>query len=802
MKRQATKIPWMPLSAFLLAAIFYCHRAFIFNEALFAIGGDQERCLLSSITYFRDWIRQGIFPLWNTLSMCGHTFGLHAVSYVNLYHIFSFWLEPINAYNTTIFLSMFLSGIFLFLFLKRLGFSDFSSFIGGFIWMMGTREVDAGFFFPALSFYLAERHAERNSRASFAALTLSIALYSLNANPQFFLYGAIFLAGYLFFISSRRSLPAFIFSTLPFVVAGGLVLFYYIRLIELARESTRSLWDVVNVLLPTHYLQAVFPRIFSSPIVPEYDFMVSRVAREVITQLPAFKEVTSFISVPYMGLLAAFGLIACFFYERSKIDPRIRYFFFSALAVLAYLTFHPFIYLGVVRHLPWVGGMTAVSRLFIVYQFSLAVLAAFFIEQVLRRPEEGRRLAARFTVFFGRFCVTLFLIMGALRFALWKFHEPIAGRLAAFGHESRIEGFFVFFKSLLSITNPHLWFPIALFVGFVMIVRIARSRPFMFKALVFLFVATDLFLNLGVVHPSSSRAQVYRYAPLADFIRQDQTLYRVMFVEDSTRNFGRMFLTPASNMTYGIATPDGYEQLYLKRYTRYYEFMMNWTSGVGSILHPRENFEKALADFINAKYLVTSIANAQFEGEAKYKKIFEDKEFKIFENKSVMPRVFLMNRWRLVSGSEEAEALIRSNPSRLREEVVIEPQGTILPPSGLLPVVQEVSLRTYGPNRIVVDAVAEEASFLVLSDVYYPGWNAYVDGGPRPIHIANMAFRAVLLEPGNHTIEFVFEPTSLWKGIFASLIGLLIFFAIVLFYSFLERYGSAVKMAVDKGGQS
>ena len=60
--------------------------------------------------------------------------------------------------------------------------------------------------------------------------------------------------------------------------------------------------------------------------------------------------------------------------------------------------------------------------------------------------------------------------------------------------------------------------------------------------------------------------------------------------------------------------------------------------------------------------------------------------------------------------------------------------------------------------------------FLFLSDVYYPGWNAYVDEEPAHIYQANYLFRAVELTKGNHKVEFRYEPQSLKIGLGISLL--------------------------------
>jgi uncharacterized membrane protein YfhO len=61
-----------------------------------------------------------------------------------------------------------------------------------------------------------------------------------------------------------------------------------------------------------------------------------------------------------------------------------------------------------------------------------------------------------------------------------------------------------------------------------------------------------------------------------------------------------------------------------------------------------------------------------------------------------------------------------------------------------------------------------------LSDTYYPGWKAWVDGRPEKIYQANYAFRAVPLSAGVHQVKFVYDPVSFKWGAGVTLLGILI----------------------------
>jgi hypothetical protein len=68
------------------------------------------------------------------------------------------------------------------------------------------------------------------------------------------------------------------------------------------------------------------------------------------------------------------------------------------------------------------------------------------------------------------------------------------------------------------------------------------------------------------------------------------------------------------------------------------------------------------------------------------------------------------------------------------------------------------------PHRVTVTTRADAETFLVLGDVYYPGWQARVDGSPTRLYRADYALRGVIVPPGEHEVEFVFRPGSFYIG--------------------------------------
>jgi hypothetical protein len=76
----------------------------------------------------------------------------------------------------------------------------------------------------------------------------------------------------------------------------------------------------------------------------------------------------------------------------------------------------------------------------------------------------------------------------------------------------------------------------------------------------------------------------------------------------------------------------------------------------------------------------------------------------------------------------------------------------------------EVTISSYGPDRIILSVHAEKACFLLCSEIFYPGWMATIDGEPVKIFKANYTFRALLVPPGQHRIVMWYDPVSFKSG--------------------------------------
>ena len=82
------------------------------------------------------------------------------------------------------------------------------------------------------------------------------------------------------------------------------------------------------------------------------------------------------------------------------------------------------------------------------------------------------------------------------------------------------------------------------------------------------------------------------------------------------------------------------------------------------------------------------------------------------------------------------------------------------------------SITEYAANRIELETATGAPGLLVLSEVYYPAWKAYVDGQPAPVYLADHLLRSVPVPEGEHTVELRYESWTLRVGIAISLVTL------------------------------
>jgi len=134
---------------------------------------------------------------------------------------------------------------------------------------------------------------------------------------------------------------------------------------------------------------------------------------------------------------------------------------------------------------------------------------------------------------------------------------------------------------------------------------------------------------------------------------------------------------------------------------------------------------------------------------------------KVFENAKAFPRVWSVHEASQVTDSKQARDRLADPHFDAQHQVFMIGQS----PPKLAPCSDDdVWMVRHEPNYVAIKAVMACRGMVILTDSWYPGWRATVDGKSAVIEKAYGAFRGVVVEAGDHTVEMRYRPWSVFVG--------------------------------------
>jgi len=399
------------------------------------------------------------------------------------------------------------------------------------------------------------------------------------------------------------------------------------------------------------------------------------------------------------------------------------------LAMGGYAALHGWLYWLV----PGLGGMRAPARSVFVLDFGLATLAALGLDALLNAPSEAlNRALARLLR------VAPWVIGAVILFALpLAFYAVITSQdkdPVIFARVSAAANGLVFFAGLL-IAGAALFY----------LRRRERTRPAIVGALavgLLFFDLASLGSNVDVGRDDPTRN--FDHPAALQFLKSDASLYRI----DSRTDVWHLW-QPDTSLLNGLFDVGGLENpLSLADYDRYW-------AGIPSRSSP-------LYDFLNAKYVIAA-KDVTLDWD-KFAPVFDgDPAVAIYLNQRALPRALIVHQAIAAPDHEAAFAALHALGFDPATTVVVEGGEPLdaTTPSGAA----TIGLAAFSLNAIRLDVDTPSDAYLVLSEVWYPGWRAMVDGQPSPVLRANYAFRAVRLGQGQHQVQLTFSPDSWTAGL-------------------------------------
>ncbi len=689
---------------------------------------------------------EGTLPLWNPYVLSGAPFLANSQS--ALFYPFNarYYFLPVHiAWVSVLLIRMFLAASFMALFVRSIGVSQTGALFSGIVFSFcgfitawqGQALGDASIWLPIIC-YSVVRLSRDPSPFSIALAGFVFAMPVLAGHPETAAHSTLVgsaLALTLWALPTKDAPPFKFKFPVSFAAAGflalGLASVQMIPTLEWLGQmgdQFKGAWPA----LPLHQAQGIFSRdVSSSPnsggiFVPE--------------------------GMAYLGMLT---LLAA---SLGLLHKARRYVAFLALltvvAIAIAYSVEPLRW--VVTQIPMFRSLKN-GRFIFVASFGVAALAGLGISMLEELPvanDRTRRYA--WLLLSGTLAVVLFSIS---RLQLATASDP-----AFAGSPS--------FSAVLACLGV---IPIAWKLA-------ARSRARMFPlvicGLAALELATFSYGFVGFFEPG----EIFPAAPLFEFLNKnaDPRQFRVAQV-------GTPYSANAG-MMYRFASADGYD-IALER-TKLFtaDFSQEREDGIFLVADKIVQVEDRRLDMLNIKYFVVDRAAPEFQQLSarpnRFRSAFDDGHVVAFENLRVLPRAFLVP----ASGIELLPAK-DSQFERLKDPAFDPLRNGILssgnrfrnaesPLAGprQMPVVIEPS----GINEQAFRIEASTDALLVISQIFYPGWTATVDGQEVPVEDVNYALSGILVPAGGHDVRLKFEPRSFRAGLAVTILSLAALAALIL----------------------
>lgn len=283
-------------------------------------------------------------------------------------------------------------------------------------------------------------------------------------------------------------------------------------------------------------------------------------------------------------------------------------------------------------------------------------------------------------------------------------------------------------------------------------------------ALVLFFMFADLFLVYAPGIPVIKEAELTRDEDFEKVIAGPAGDYRVMVPISLNPERWLSPLASRCNVK-GYENAGGYVQAAVMDYYRFVHAM----AGVEPPVMTRHTLGMDI--FTEGRVFSSKILGV------KYAVAMTGQGWQLLRADWYMPRARLVHKVKVVPDYRDHLAILKDPGFDPLDVVLLEKAdpghlGEIAQAGKDAGPADSVRMVSYGPDRMEIEASSPSASYLLLSELYYPGWKAYVDGKRAPVLRADYLLRAVPLRAGTHAVTMVYRPASFMAGLAVTLVTL------------------------------
>ncbi|MBI2034664.1 MAG: YfhO family protein [Candidatus Levybacteria bacterium] len=727
-------------------------------------------------TFTIDLIKSGQIPFWNPYNFSGAPLLANFQSAVFYpLGILYFFLPQVTAWSLLVVSQTFLAAFFTFLYARKIGISKIGSFFAGIsfalsafmnVWLEYNTIGQVILWLPLTLLSFEHLLLKREARW-ITIFIFSQAASLLAGHPQVFIYSFIFIVIYILnrVVVSKQSnkIALLLFFLLLLTLPIGIGAIQIISGLELIQQSARVSHDfdflMHKILIqPWQFIMMFIPDFFGNPATRNY-----------------WPDDTYIGKVTYIGIIPLFF---AFFSLKNLRNRLTRLFIVSIIIVLLLASFNPVTIILYKLNLPLISTSSPTLSVFL-FCFCASLLAGIGVD-LWRNEKASVKQLVRFLVPILALFIFLWLVV---------FFAPQIISATLTNHIT------IAYRNLLYAT-------VIVVVGACLIIVGCLKSKLRFGVLIILlFIQTgDLFRSFDKFNPFVPSELVFPDASIVEFIKKQPGLFRVW-------GYGSANIEANFATQYAINAVDGYDPLYPKRYgefiqaskngkieekfTRYTRSDAFIAPGSGETELSSNMYRLKVLDLLGVKYVLDRQENASTEktfSTERFKLIYERDGWKVFENLRVFPRAFLTSGYDIFSNNDEFEKTFFAKNFYSGDSVLLEDSISDfkLNAGSSKKYKQNLTIISYNPNKVIFQTDAQDNTLLFQSDVYYPGWKAYLDNNKTKIYRANYAFRAVAIPKGKHVVEIRYEPDWFASGIIISL-GSFIFGTALVFYFFHKR---------------
>lgn len=785
----------------LLCSIFFYD--IILHPTDVFLGGDMKDLIITTYEYREDsFDRYEQIPFWDTFKYSGAFSMLTITHYYPTDFLFILYFESYFI-NFFMLIHVFLAGVFTYCFARSLKLNKYASLVSGVIYMFSgsvimrianSTSTMASIALIPLNFLMLKRLIDNPNIKNSIFLGLTLALQIFAGEFNYFFYASIGLG--LFFLfsiftSKQNKTKIILFPALSLLIGLSISSIYLIPSLEFTTYLNRidgNLMEGSGYEYTTSAGSLPLPQMITS-IMP---FAFGDGWQGIYWGAPEQSELYFYLGI-FPLLLALLSLL----FVRNKYT-----WFFFGLAVFALLfslgKYTPFFYI-LFKIVPGVNLFRIPSKMMVLYSLSIAIMSGFGVSYLLNKIKAKDKKILK-NISKGLFWITTLSFIAVVLTFLFKTQIISFGEnmLHTMYYQTYVDSIFVqrhSYESLLIliesayniISKAVLSFSIFVLLTLLLFYlrvkdKISRNK---FKVLLIILLFSDVaFFGIGI-HSTSfgSSDNLIENKEVLEFLNQDDTLYRVLVTDQ------REIFSQYASVKYNIQQFLGKGSSRLTHFDTFLKDGLNIVDPThsmvkwGSLTVPanltNHSYSSKLLGMMNVKYLVSleALNNKDF--------IFVNKlnDIYIYENKKLLPRAFVVPEAKFVDDPASILNKMKLDYFNPKDIIILEKQIKIKE-SKTKQDYKEAKIAYYSPNKITIKVETDSPSFLVLSEVWYPGWKAYDNGKELEIYKTNYVIRSVYLDEGQHNVEFVYDSIYFKIGKTISILTLvfILAFLFIFFY--------------------